>query len=433
MLWWRYIKKKKAFRKTKRRKEENETSWVCRSTAGSIYGSIKNRGINNKLGVLILTRGDKKKEISLYIHIPFCMKKCLYCDFTSYSKKEDLMIEYVKALSKEIVNKTKNKIIRTIFIGGGTPTYLSLEALKILKDTVKIIDKKENIEFTVEGNPGTFTEKKLKMLKSMGVNRLSIGLQSSKDRLLKTLGRIHSFEEFVQSFKMARKEGFNNINVDLMFGLPNQSLDDWKDTLMKVVKLSPEHLSCYSLIIEEGTTFHNLYKNSLLELPKEEEERKMYEYCINFLKEKGYLQYEISNFANPNKECRHNLVYWNLEDYIGCGVGAHSYVNNQRYENTDSIEEYIKQINLNNIIKINLHNNSQKENMEEFMFMGLRKTKGISINDFEERFGENIINIYGEVINKYKKINLLIEKEKRIFLSKEAVSISNTILSDFLL
>ncbi len=313
------------------------------------------------------------------------MKKCLYCDFTSYSKKEDLMIEYVKALSKEIVNKTKNKIIRTIFIGGGTPTYLSLEALKILKDTVKIIDKKENIEFTVEGNPGTFTEKKLKMLKSMGVNRLSIGLQSSKDRLLKTLGRIHSFEEFVQSFKMARKEGFNNINVDLMFGLPNQSLDDWKDTLMKVVKLSPEHLSCYSLIIEEGTTFHNLYKNSLLELPKEEEERKMYEYCINFLKEKGYLQYEISNFANPNKECRHNLVYWNLEDYIGCGVGAHSYVNNQRYENTDSIEEYIKQINLNNIIKINLHNNSQKENMEEFMFMGLRKTKGISINDFEER------------------------------------------------
>ncbi|MCR1933859.1 radical SAM family heme chaperone HemW [Clostridium tepidum] len=380
-----------------------------------------------------MTRGDKKKEISLYIHIPFCMKKCLYCDFTSYSKKEDLMIEYVKALSKEIVNKTKNKIIRTIFIGGGTPTYLSLEALKILKDTVKIIDKKENIEFTVEGNPGTFTEKKLKMLKSMGVNRLSIGLQSSKDRLLKTLGRIHSFEEFVQSFKMARKEGFNNINVDLMFGLPNQSLDDWKDTLMKVVKLSPEHLSCYSLIIEEGTTFHNLYKNSLLELPKEEEERKMYEYCINFLKEKGYLQYEISNFANPNKECRHNLVYWNLEDYIGCGVGAHSYVNNQRYENTDSIEEYIKQINLNNIIKINLHNNSQKENMEEFMFMGLRKTKGISINDFEERFGENIINIYGEVINKYKKINLLIEKEKRIFLSKEAVSISNTILSDFLL
>ena len=267
----------------------------------------------------------------------------------------------------------------------------------------------------------------------MGVNRLSIGLQSSKNRLLKTLGRIHSFEDFIHSFKMARKEGFNNINVDLMFALPNQSLDDWKDTLLEVVDLNPEHLSCYSLIIEEGTSFYNLYKNSLLKLPKEEEEREMYEYCIDFLKEKGYLQYEISNFANPNKECKHNLVYWDLEDYIGCGVGAHSYVNNQRYENTNYIETYIKEINSNNLTQINFHINSQKENMEEFMFMGLRKTKGICINDFQERFGENIIDIYGGVINKYKKLNLLKEKEHSIYLSREAVSISNTILSDFLL
>ncbi|NFE80798.1 oxygen-independent coproporphyrinogen III oxidase [Clostridium sporogenes] len=380
-----------------------------------------------------MDREDKNKEVSLYIHIPFCMQKCLYCDFTSYSKKEDLMMDYIKALSKEIVDNTKNKIIKTIFIGGGTPTYLSLEALNILKDTLKTIDKKENIEFTVEGNPGTFTEKKLKLLKSMGVNRLSIGLQSSKNTLLKTLGRIHSFEDFVHSFKMARKEGFNNINVDLMFALPNQSLDDWKETLLEVVDLNPEHLSCYSLIIEEGTSFYNLYKNSLLELPKEEEERKMYEYCIDFLKEKGYLQYEISNFANPNKECKHNLVYWDLEEYIGCGVGAHSYVNNQRYENTNSIETYIKEINSNNLTQINFHINSQKENMEEFMFMGLRKTKGICIDDFQERFGQNIIDIYGSVINKYKKLNLLMEKENRIYLSKEAVSISNTIFSDFLL
>lgn len=380
-----------------------------------------------------MTREDKNKEISLYIHIPFCMQKCLYCDFTSYSKKEDVMFGYVKALSKEIVNKTKNKIIKTIFIGGGTPTYLSLEALNILKDTLKIIDKKENIEFTVEGNPGTFTEKKLKLLKSMGVNRLSIGLQSSQNVLLKTLGRIHSFEDFVHSFKMARKEGFHNINIDLMFAIPNQSLHDWKETLLKVVELEPEHLSCYSLIIEEETRFYDLYNKNLLKLPKEEEERQMYEYCIDFLNKEGYSQYEISNFAKTNKECKHNLVYWDLGEYIGCGVGAHSYINNQRYENTDSIEEYIKEINLNNLTKINLHTNSQKENMEEFMFMGLRKTKGVAIDDFEERFGENIINIYGKVINKYKKLNLLIEKEKRIYLSKEAVSISNTILSDFLL
>ncbi|EJO5347213.1 oxygen-independent coproporphyrinogen III oxidase [Clostridium botulinum] len=380
-----------------------------------------------------MNREDKNKEVSLYIHIPFCKQKCLYCDFTSYSKKEQLMFKYAKALSKEIVNKTKNKIIKTIFIGGGTPTYLSLEALDILKKTLKTIKKKENIEFTMEANPGTFTEEKLKLLKSMGVNRLSIGLQSSKNNILKTLGRIHSFEDFIHGFKMARKEGFDNINVDLMFALPNQTLDTWKNTLLEVVKLNPEHLSCYSLIIEEGTTFYNLYEKQLLKLPNEEEERRMYEYCVDFLKENGYFQYEISNFAKTNKECKHNLVYWDLASYIGCGVGAHSYIENQRYENTNSIENYIKRVNSNNFTPINYHVNSKKENMEEFMFMGLRKTKGISIDRFQEMFSENIMDIYGDVINKYKRLNLLIEKEKRIYLSKEAISISNAVLCDFIL
>ncbi|WP_251861857.1 radical SAM family heme chaperone HemW [Clostridium sp. Marseille-Q2269] len=379
-----------------------------------------------------MNREDKNTEVSLYIHIPFCMQKCLYCDFTSYSKKEDLMLKYVKALSKEIVNKTKNKIIKTIFIGGGTPTYLSLEALNILKDALNYVHKKENLEFTVEGNPGTFTEDKLNLLRAMGVNRLSIGLQSSKNYILKTLGRIHSFEDFVHSFKMAKKQGFSNINVDLMFAVPNQNLGEWKETLKEVINLNPDHLSCYSLIIEEGTKFYDMYEKSLLNLPGEEEEREMYEYCIDFLKINGYSQYEISNFAKPSKECRHNLVYWNLEDYIGCGVGSHSYINNERYENTSSIEKYIEEVNLNNLIKINFHINSQKANMEEFMFMGLRKTEGIYIDKFREKFGEDITDIYGDVINKYKKFNLLIEKEKRIYLSREAVSISNTILCDFI-
>lgn len=372
------------------------------------------------------------KGISLYIHIPFCKQKCLYCDFPSFCGVESQMINYATALSKEIDN-INNKIINTIFIGGGTPTYLSLNGWNIIKNSIDKLEKDKNLEFTVEGNPGTFDIEKLKLLKSMGVNRLSIGLQAWQDKHLKTLGRIHSKDDFIKSYKMARSLGFENINIDLMFGIPNQSLEEWKETLSEVVKLSPEHLSCYSLIVEEGTPFYKLYEMNKLNLPGEDLEREMYLYTLKFLEEKGYHQYEISNFSKEGKECRHNLVYWDLNEYIGCGSSAHSYNDGYRYKNEGDIEKYIKAIKYNENIIIDVKNNSIKDDMEEFMFMGLRKVKGISINEFNKRFDLSILQIYGDVIKKYKNTGLLIEKDNYLYLSPRGIEVSNTIMSDFIL
>ncbi|MFD3157595.1 radical SAM family heme chaperone HemW [Haloimpatiens sp. FM7330] len=369
--------------------------------------------------------------VSLYIHIPFCKQKCLYCDFPSFSGKENLMVRYAKALSKEI-NKINRKV-RTIFIGGGTPTYLCLEAWEIIKKSLDNLDKDKDIEFTVEGNPGTFKEEKLEFLKQIGVNRLSIGLQAWQNQLLKKLGRIHTREDFEQSFYMARKCGFKNINVDLMFGLPDQTLNQWIETLNNVMDMKPEHLSCYSLIIEEGTPFYKMYNGDKLKVPSEELERNMYEKTISILEENEYYQYEISNFSKRNKECKHNLTYWDLEDYIGCGAGAHSYIDGIRYRNEINIEKYIDKINENEIASVENHKNIVKDDMEEFMFMGLRKIKGISIKEFERRFETNIYSVYGDVIYKYKNLNLLNEREGHIALSKKGIQVSNTIMSEFIL
>ncbi|KEI00976.1 coproporphyrinogen III oxidase [Clostridium botulinum] len=371
-------------------------------------------------------------DISLYIHIPFCKQKCLYCDFTSYCGKESQMLAYAKALSREIDN-IKHKKIKTIFIGGGTPTYLSLEGWNILKKSIDKLQKSDDLEFTVESNPKTFDKEKLKILKVMGVNRISIGLQAWQDKHLKALGRIHTREEFLKSYKMAREVGFKNINIDLMFGIPNQSFDEWKETLNEITKLNPEHLSCYSLIIEEGTPFYNLYENDKINLPSEELERKMYWYTLKFLKEKGYNQYEISNFSKENKECRHNLVYWNLNEYIGCGVSAHSYSEGYRYRNSDKIEEYIKLIENNQSPIVEKIKNSLKSDIEEFIFMGLRKIKGISLEEFNKRFKKSIYELYSDVICKHKTEGLLLERNGYLFLSDKGVEVSNYIMSDFIL
>ncbi|KEI15070.1 radical SAM family heme chaperone HemW [Clostridium haemolyticum] len=371
-------------------------------------------------------------DISLYIHIPFCKQKCLYCDFISYCGKESQMLSYSKALSIEIDN-IKDKKVKTIFIGGGTPTYLSLEGWNILKKSIDKLQKSEDLEFTVESNPKTFDKEKLEILKSMGVNRISIGLQAWQNKHLKALGRIHTREEFLKSYNMAREVGFENINVDLMFGIPNQSFDEWKETLNEIIKLNPEHLSCYSLIIEEDTPFYNLYENHKINLPSEELERKMYWYTLKFLKEKGYHQYEISNFSKENKECRHNLVYWELNEYIGCGVAAHSYSQGYRYNNSGKIEEYIKLIENNQSPIVEKVRNSLKSDIEEFIFMGLRKIKGISIEEFHKRFKKSIYELYSDVIAKHKSKGLIIEYNGYLFLSDKGVEVSNYIMSDFLL
>ncbi|WP_346930322.1 radical SAM family heme chaperone HemW [Clostridium sp.] len=371
--------------------------------------------------------------VGLYIHIPFCKMKCHYCDFPSYSGKESLMIDYAKALSEEIKISCQDKIISTIFIGGGTPTYLCIEGWKIIEKSIRGLNRiDEGFEFTVEGNPKTFNEEQLKIFKAMGVNRISMGLQAVQQCHLTSLGRIHSLEDFKHSYEMLRDFGFNNINVDLMFGLPNQSIDQWKETLSKVVELKPEHISCYSLIIEEGTKFFNLYEKDKLILPSEDAERDMYAEAINFLEVEGYHQYEISNFAKDRLECKHNKIYWNLESYIGCGSSAHSYVNGVRYRNEEKIETYIMSMENKKSAVVESNANSLKDDIEEFMFLGLRKIKGISIEEFNRRFNISIFEKYNEVIDKHVKLNLLILEGDRLYLTKRGIELSNQVMADFI-
>lgn len=377
-------------------------------------------------------KNNNKNYKGLYIHIPFCRQKCLYCDFPSYAGKEELIYSYVDALVKEIQYYNEESF-NTIFIGGGTPTYLPLEALMILCKSVNKLNIAADSEFTIECNPGTVDENKLRYLKSSGINRLSIGLQAWQNRLLKNLGRIHSQEEFLKSYEIARKAGFDNINIDIMFGLPGQSLSDLMETLKSVTSLAPEHLSCYSLIIEEGTPFGDRYKRGNLKLPDEDETTIMYEKAIEYLYSKGYMQYEISNFAKKGFQCRHNLKYWNLDEYIGCGAAAHSYLNHIRYNNKHQIKDYIYAVNKGEKPVNEIHKNTQEDEIEEFVFLGLRKSEGISENEFRDRFGMDINSIYGEIIDKYKKYNLIIKKNGQIFLSLKGIEISNTILSDFIL
>ena len=375
-------------------------------------------------------------KISLYIHIPFCAQKCLYCDFPSFARKDHLRKAYIEALNKEIINlreKHNNLEINTIFIGGGTPSVLESNELECLLKEIAKLNMAKDIEYSMECNPGNLTEEKLEVMKKYGVNRISMGLQAKQDNLLKGLGRIHNYKTFKENFLLAKKVGFNNINVDLMFGLPNQRLNEWEETLREIISLEPAHISAYSLIIEEGTAFYNLYENDKLKLPTEEEERKMYHLAKKILEENGFNQYEISNYAKEGKECRHNLAYWNMDNWIGVGSAAASYINGKRIKNISSVEEYINSINEKGEAVEEIINNSKNDNMEEFMFMGLRKINGIDENEFKKRFSMNINYVYGEILNKYIDEGLLIRDSGRIFLSEKGIEISNIIMADFLL
>ncbi|MHC9347719.1 radical SAM family heme chaperone HemW [Clostridium perfringens] len=375
-------------------------------------------------------------KISLYIHIPFCAQKCLYCDFPSFARKDHLRKAYIEALNKEIISlreKHNNLEINTIFIGGGTPSVLEADELECLLKEVAKLNMAKDIEYSMECNPGNLTEEKLEVMKKYGVNRISMGLQAKQDNLLKGLGRIHNYKTFKENFLLAKKVGFNNINVDLMFGLPNQRLNEWEETLREIISLEPAHISAYSLIIEEGTAFYNLYENDKLKLPTEEEERKMYHLAKKILEENGFNQYEISNYAKEGKECRHNLAYWNMDNWIGVGSAAASYINGKRIKNISSVEKYINSINEKIEAVEEIINNSKNDNMEEFMFMGLRKINGIDENEFKNRFSMNINDVYGEILNKYIDEGLLIRESGRIFLSEKGIEISNIIMADFLL
>lgn len=373
-----------------------------------------------------------KDKISLYIHIPFCVRKCLYCDFPSFSGMESIFDDYVRMLCREIdetYSDYRGMEVKSIFVGGGTPSVLPPALLGRISDKIfSRFDVDSQAEITIETNPGTLDAKKLAEMKSMYFNRLSMGLQAWQDRLLKKLGRIHTADEFETNFLQARDAGFKNINVDLMFALPAQSLDDWQETLEKVMKLRPEHISAYSLIIEEGTPFFDMFDRGELKETDEDTDRKMYYLAKEMLSDKGYKQYEISNFAKEGFECYHNKVYWRTEEYQGFGLGAHSYADGVRFHNTYDMKEYLRGEGL----RMDKEFLSLQEKQEEFMFMGLRMNEGVSEAEFLRRFGESMDSVYGDEIKELISEELLVKKDGRLSLTDRGVDISNSVFEKFI-
>lgn len=372
--------------------------------------------------------------LSLYIHIPFCKIRCSYCDFVSYANKNYLMKPYIDALKKEIGEKTSGRVISTIFIGGGTPTAISDE---LFEDLLRFIKAKvvlePGYEFTVEANPESVNPEKAKIMKINGVNRVSMGLQATNNILLKNIGRIHDLKAFNNAYKLLRDEGFDNINLDLITGLPGQTMDDIKDSLDFVRETDPDHISVYSLILEEGTPMYLSVEKGLVTLPSEEVDRDFQDVMRDGLEEIRYHRYEISNFSKPGFECRHNINYWKTGEYIGAGVSASGIEGNTRYNNTSSIEEYINSVNAGKDPASEKHLNSFEDDVEEFIFMGLRMTEGILADDYFKRFNEELFDTYGDVIKKYIDSGHLKFEEGRLFFTSQGFDISNYILSDFML
>ena len=447
-------------------------------------------------------RTKNKRELGLYIHIPFCMKKCNYCDFLSFSSTEEEKERYVQALCKEILSFQGKKgecIITTMFFGGGTPSILKGEQMERIMGAINeafLVD--EEAEITIEMNPGTVTKEKLEIYKKIGINRLSIGLQTTDDERLKVLGRIHTYEQFLQNYQWARELGFQNISVDLMSALPKEDLTSYQKDLERILALKPEHISSYSLIIEEGTPFYE--EEELLEqLPKEEEDRAMYELTGKLLQEEGYQRYEISNYAKKGKESRHNSIYWTGKEYLGLGLGASSYLladhpymesrnvmgqeeQREKENYAESMEpqlgkgseeeegkketEEIKMIEgiektkgIEALLKLygyRFKNGSEfdkycekpdaickereeflevteKDAMEEFMFLGLRMMKGVKKSEFFEKFSVEMEEVYGAVIEKFQAMGLLEEKGDVLSFTKKGIDVSNLVLCEFLM
>ena len=385
---------------------------------------------------------NKKQELGIYIHIPFCAKKCYYCDFVSYPNMKEKQKEYVEALKNEIKSyDLQNYNVTTIYIGGGTPSYIEskyiVEILKNLKNKLKTNETKfENMEITIEVNPGTVTKEKLLDYKKAGINRLSIGLQSTNDRLLEQIGRIHKYQDFLQTYNLARNVGFENINVDLMLGLPNQSIEDLKESIENVIDLQPEHISIYSLIVEEGTKLYKQIETGELQLPEEELEREMYWYTKSKLELAGYKHYEISNYAKPKRKSKHNSNCWEQKQYIGIGAAAHSYLNNVRYCNVSNLEEYIS-----NMAKLEADFEdkyivNERQNLEdrknEFMLLGLRKIDGVSISKFKEKYVENPIFKYRDSLEKLVSDGLVQIDGDVIRLTNKGLDLANIVWEEFI-
>ena len=400
--------------------------------------------------------------LEIYIHIPFCVKKCDYCDFLSAPADLETKEKYVEALINEIKlnkNKMSEYVVDTVFIGGGTPSLLEenqiSKIMSVLRDNCNM---SENPEITIECNPGTITESKLLEYKKSGINRISFGLQSANDEELNSIGRIHNYAGFLESYNLARKCGFDNINVDLMSALPGQTLKSYEETLNKVVRLEPEHISAYSLIVEENTLMYDRVKKAQIKginiLPDEESERKMYYLTNNILRSNGYRKYEISNYSKPGKECKHNIGYWQRKEYLGFGIGAASLYKENRYNNISDINKYIEvltnnikensinnvgnssevenQVNILNSIVKNLQQLTERDRMEEFMFLGLRMMEGVSMEKFERYFGKPYMEVYGKVQKRMEDKRFLINDNGYVKLTEFGIDLSNYVMSEFL-
>lgn len=370
------------------------------------------------------------------MHIPFCMQKCYYCDFISYANKKEVISNYIDVLKKEITTVGAGLVslltpITTIYIGGGTPSYIDSNYIVSIIDTIKKTFKvEEDAEITIEVNPGTVTKEKLEDYISCGINRLSIGLQSTDNNLLKEIGRIHTYEQFLDTYKLAKEVGFKNINVDLMLALPNQTIDILKDSLSKVIKLNPEHISVYSLILEEGTYLCNLVESKKITLPDENTERNMYWLVKKELEKSGYKHYEISNFAKSGYVSKHNLNCWNQEEYIGFGLAAHSYVNNTRYSNTESMREYLNFNKKSEIMTIHEKQNIQ-DKQKEYMMLGLRKIDGVQISEFKNKFVQNPLYLFRKELDKLVREELIEIDGDSIKLTNKGLDLANIVFSEF--
>lgn len=374
--------------------------------------------------------------LGLYLHVPFCIKKCNYCDFNSYSINGEDKDKYLESIVKEMNlyrSDFKDKVFTSVFIGGGTPTILKEDELEYLFNNIySNFNIHSDAEISIEANPGTLTKSKLKTLYNIGVNRLSIGLQAYQQSHLDKLGRIHTFEEFAKNYEDAKNIGFNNINIDLMYALPNQTIDDWKETLQKVVMLNPTHISAYSLIIEEGTKFYELYERKELNPTDEELDIKMYRYSIKYLKEYGYNQYEISNYSKKGYECNHNIIYWKCEEYLGLGPGASGYIDGVRYSNVEALNEYFGHIDSENKPICDKNILEVKDKIEEKIFMGLRMNEGIYFNDFAKEFNINFKEKYKGIMEKLRNNNLIDYDDKIMYLTQKGIEVSNSVFIEFL-
>ena len=376
---------------------------------------------------------NKQHIPALYIHIPFCVSKCIYCDFNSIVIKSQVVDEYLSAIEKEIQSTTERYYFTTVFIGGGTPTVLNEAQLsRLLVMIAKHVNVANLKEYTIEVNPGTLNDEKTIILQNNHVGRISIGVQSFNDKYLKLLGRIHSASEAIDSFADLREKGFENISIDLIYGYPAQTLNEWIIDLRKCINLAPEHISAYCLSYEQGTPIVEMTDSGALKKLNEEEELRMYEFTNDFLSNKGYMHYEISNFAKQDKECKHNIVYWENREYIGIGAGAFSYINGERYCNIKNIKEYISSVKSKKKLICFSEKLPQKKRASEILIMALRMTSGISKEDFFHRSGFDLSELFEKQLSNLTQAGLINFDDERIKLTKKGLSLADSVMMEFL-